>query len=127
MENLIKQCLLCENELKGRSDKKFCSDQCRAAFNNRHKNEEEKLLIKVNAVLRKNRTIMKRINPNGNSTVGKEFLLALGFNFKYFTNIYQNNSGSEYCFCYDHGFMLLENGKVLLVNYQAYMKDTGGK
>lgn len=118
-----KNCLHCESVFPGRSDKKFCCDQCRSAFNNKHKNEEEKLIIKVNAVLRKNRTIMKRINPNGNSTVNKDFLLALGFNFKYFTNIYHTKTGSEYCFCYDHGFMLLDNGKVLLVNYQAYMKQ----
>lgn len=123
MEDKIKHCLQCKSVIVGRSDKRFCSDQCRSVFNNRRNNEDEKLLIKVNAVLRKNRTIMKRINPTGHSTVNKDYLIALGFNFKYFTNIYRTKSGSEYCFCYDHGFMMLENGKVLLVNYQSYMKQ----
>lgn len=120
MEN--RKCMECKKEFVGRSDKKFCTDQCRSLFNNRRKNEDEKLIIKVNAVLRKNRSILKKINPNGSSTIKKEFLNQLGFNFKYFTNIYRTSAGSEYFFCYDHGFMILEHEKVLLVNYQSYMK-----
>jgi hypothetical protein len=29
-----KTCLFCEKPVKGRSDKKFCDDYCRAAYNN---------------------------------------------------------------------------------------------
>ena len=91
-------------------------------FHNRKKNEEEKLVIKVNRVLRKNRSILKRINPNGNSSVSKDFLFDLGFNEKYFTNIYRTKAGAIYYFCYDQGFMELDNNKMLLVNYKSYIK-----
>lgn len=123
MENKSRLCRQCGTTVLGRSDKKYCSDQCRAVFNNLRTSKEEKMMVMVNAVLRKNRSILKYINPKGNSTVRKEFLEELGFNFKYFTSIYTTKAGSQYCFCYDRGFMLLQNGKVLLVNYQDYMKD----
>ena len=118
-----RRCSECEKEFTGRSDKKFCSDQCRAMFNNRKKNEEEKLIINVNRVLRRNRSILKRINPNGNSTVDKNFLQEQGFNEKYFTNIYRTKAGTTYYYCYDQGFMHLDNNRMLLVNYKSYMKE----
>ncbi len=110
-------------ELVGRSDKRFCSDQCRASYNNQNKNESELLIVKVNAVLRKNRTILKRLNPSGMSTVRKEFLNELGFNFKYYTNLYKTKEGNEYWFCYDIGYMYLEGDKIRIIEYQHYMKS----
>ena len=120
---LNRKCIECEKEFTGRSDKKFCSDQCRASFNNRKQSEEEKLITKVNRVLRKNRSILKRINPNGNSTVDKSFLQEQGFNEKYFTNIYRTKAGTTYYYCYDQGFMHLDSNRMLLVNYKSYMKE----
>ena len=32
-----KVCTLCSKTLKGRSDKKFCDDYCRSAYNNERK------------------------------------------------------------------------------------------
>lgn len=39
---MIKKCLNCDNEFKqpeGKREKKFCSDNCRAAFNQKNKSE----------------------------------------------------------------------------------------
>lgn len=116
-------CKQCESSFEGRSDKKFCSDQCRATFNNQNKKESEKLIIKVNAVLRKNRTILKSLNPTGMSVVRKEYLSERGFKFQYFTNVYKTKEGSEYFFCYDIGYMIIDELKLRIVEYQTYMKS----
>lgn len=115
-------CRYCYDPFKGRSDKKFCCDQCRSSFNNQHKSKDEKLIRKVNIVLRRNRTILKSLNPIGMSIVRREYLTEQGFNFKYHTSLYKTNDGNEYWFCYDFGYMLLEDNKIRIIEYQKYMK-----
>ena len=40
-------CLECGDHLKGRIDKKFCSDYCRNSFNNKVNKDKKKLFQKV--------------------------------------------------------------------------------
>jgi predicted nucleic acid-binding Zn ribbon protein len=65
--------------MAGRLEKKFCSDQCRAMFHNRRKSKEEKWIQQLNRILRKNRTVLKTLNPKGQSKVRQEVLTKLGF------------------------------------------------
>ncbi len=117
-----RECLQCGQKFVGRSDKRFCGDQCRAAYNNTNRADSEKVILQVNKVLRKNRTILRTLNPVGMTIVRKEFLTERGFNFKYFTNLYKTKDGNEYWFCYDVGYMHLDDQKVRIVDYQKYMK-----
>ena len=50
----MKQCLECDNEIKGRIDKKFCSDYCRNAYNNKLNKDSNNLVRNTNNRLRKN-------------------------------------------------------------------------
>lgn len=117
-----RQCQQCGDKFLGRSDKRFCSDQCRAGYNNSNRADSEKVIMDVNKVLRRNRTILRTLNPVGMTIVRKEFLTERGFNFKYFTSLYKTKEGNEYWFCYDVGYMLLEENKVRIVDQQKYMK-----
>lgn len=117
-----KTCLQCGTAFVGRTDKRFCVDQCRALYNNKNRSTDERLIHNVNKVLRKNRRILRFINPIGMSVVRKEVLNELGFNFNYFTSLYTTNEGSQYFFCYDMGVLQLEDAKVRIVEYQSYMK-----
>ncbi|HOT14327.1 MAG TPA: hypothetical protein PK252_06160 [Bacteroidales bacterium] len=129
MENISKKiCLHCQKPLeKGRSDRKFCDYYCRNAYNNQRTNESEKIIKTINQILRKNRTILRNLNPTGHSTVRKEYLVMQGFNFNHFTHRYVANNKNEYWFCYEYGYMFkaLENEgdveKVVIVNWQSYM------
>mgnify|MGYP007078669490 FL=1 len=56
------------------------------------------------------------------SILRKEVLTEMGYNFTYFTSVYNTNEGNQYAFCYDRGILLLEDSKVRIVEYQAYMK-----
>lgn len=118
-----KVCLSCAKPLEGRSDKKFCNDQCRSTYNNTHKNSTEQLILTVNQILRKNRTILKSLNPSGKSVVHRGYLDEKDFDFTYFTHIYKTKVGDIYYFCYDIGYYILDEDNVRIVESQAYMKS----
>jgi predicted nucleic acid-binding Zn ribbon protein len=114
-----KVCLDCGDTLRGRVDKKFCSDQCRNNYNNRMKIDSNTIVRKTNAILAKNRKIIMGLTPEDKATVHKAKLMDNGFNFNYFTSIYTNKKGQDYYFCYEYGYLPLENDFYMLVHRQA--------
>lgn len=110
-----KTCLNCQESIIGRSDKKFCSDQCRSSFNNRANSQENSYIKTVNAILKKNRKILADMNPTGKAKVKREDLIQKGFDFKFLTNIYRTKSGNTYFFCYDQGYFKIDNEYLALV------------
>lgn len=110
-----KTCIECGDEIRGRSDKKFCSDQCRNAYNNKLNQDANNLVRNVNGILKKNRRILQELNPGGKKTVHKDKLLEKGFNFNYLTGVLKTKEGKEYRFCYEHGYLELDNGFYVLV------------
>lgn len=112
-----KNCLTCGNELHGRSDKKFCDDQCRTTYNNRFKTES--LQVKaINAALRKNRKILESfLLPYKDKTtvnVSLNKLNGTGFNYTYNTHTLNTRSGN-YVFCYEYGYRMLDDAFVMIV------------
>jgi len=108
-------CLECGTKLMGRVDKKFCNDQCRNDYNNRLNKDETDFMVKVNRSLRKNRRILKVLNPKGKAKVKRHEMETEGFNFKYFTHVYKTKEGRVYYFCYEYGYLPLEKGYFALV------------
>ncbi|MCB0660481.1 MAG: hypothetical protein KDC04_06080 [Saprospiraceae bacterium] len=119
MESAV--CLECGDKILGRRDKKFCSDQCRTTYNNRLNTDQNKFMRNINNILRKNRRILEALNPTGKTTVTKTDLLDEGFKFAYFTNEYKTKSGKTYRFCYEHGYLELENNIFALVIRKEYV------
>jgi len=108
-------CLDCGEPLVGRADKKFCDDTCRSNYNNRRNSEEQGYLRKVNSILKRNRRILETLNPEGKTKVKWRAMVNAGFNFDYITDMYETSKGAQYRFCYEYGYLLLENEEVLLV------------
>jgi len=122
MSNSI-HCLQCGEKIIGRIDKKFCDAQCRNSYNNRIKRETEKQIIAINRILRRNRKILKQFNPEGKTTVRKEYLKKLNFDFNFHTHTFTTSHNNTYRFCYEYGYLEIEDGeKVLIINEQPYMK-----
>lgn len=117
-----KNCLECGEEFLGRVDKKFCSDNCRSAYNNKMNSDATNFVRNINNILRKNRRILAQLNPYGKAKVHKDKLLELGFKFSYFTNQYQTKSGNVYHFCYEQGYLELSNNYYSLVIRQEYVE-----
>ena len=61
---------------------------------------------------------MQFFNPAGKTTLEKKYLVEQGFDFRYHTHQYQTKSGSKDHFCYEYGYLLLPEEKVLLVIWQ---------
>lgn len=113
----VVNCLFCGKVVKGRTDKKFCDDYCRNNFNNRLKSKTTNLVRNTNNALMKNRRVLESLLPEGEemSKVHRERLVESGFHFKYLTHLYTNKKGNTYYFCYDMGYLPLENDWYLLV------------
>jgi hypothetical protein len=118
-----KLCLECDRPLIGRVDKKFCNDMCRNSYNNLINKDANEYVRKVNVILRKNRRILSSLmNGSDKEKATKEQLLLNGFNFYYYTNIYQTKQGKKYFFNYELGYLELEEEQFALVKKQDYVK-----
>ncbi|AWG23544.1 hypothetical protein FFWV33_03615 [Flavobacterium faecale] len=111
----MKSCLECGEKIIGREDKKFCSDGCRNAYNNKINKDSNNYMRNINNKLRKNYRILCGLNTEGKSKTTKSKLLSQGFDFDFFTSILKTKTGNTYYFLYDQGYLLLENDFYMLV------------
>lgn len=126
VEKTSRQCLVCAGLLKGRSDKKFCNDYCRNQFNNERKT---KLLYfpalrMINNALLRNRKILSALLPEGKQQVrtSREILLSMGFQFRYITHYSRTRNGKTAYFCYDTGYLPLDNDRFLLLRKEPVIQ-----
>ncbi len=121
-----RRCPVCDKELKGRTDKKFCNPSCKSAFHyNALLEAGHSFYARVDRQLKTNRRILKNYNKAGKSTVRANVLIGEGFNPRFFTHYWKNNQGDLYLFVYEFGFLSrIENGKkkYILVTWQPYME-----
>lgn len=108
-------CLECGEELRGRIDKKFCSDYCRNTYNNKVNKESKNLIRNINNRLRKNHKILSELNSTGKTKVTRSKLYDKGYDFQFFTSVYKTKKGSVYYYVYDQGFLPLDNDWFLLI------------
>jgi hypothetical protein len=112
---MTKNCPECNERIIGREDKKFCSDGCRNAYNNKINKDSTNYMRNVNNKLRKNYRILCDLNTDGKSKTTKAKLFSKGFDFDFFTNVLNTKSGNTYYFLYDQGYLQLENDFYMLV------------
>ncbi len=112
-----RNCLACGKTLKGRSDKKFCDDYCRNNYNNQLKSADSGVVRLINNALAKNRRIMQALLPPDKETAkaNRDQLLLKGFSFNYITHVYTTKTGKSYYYCYDYGYLPLDNDWFLIV------------
>ena len=105
-ETLTRACHNCGKTMRGRSDKKYCTDYCRNHFNNHIKGADNNYIRKVNGLLRRNRRILQALLPPDKTTVktGREQLLLMGFHFGYFTQMHVMKKGVTCYYCYEYGY-----------------------
>ncbi len=120
-----KDCLNCQRELTGRTDKKYCDLHCKSAFQyNKQKKDPKRFYNKVDNQLKLNRRILKQYNKGGKVTIRCKVLSELGFDSNFFTHYWKNKKGDVYFFIYEYGFLKkIEYGKekYILVTWQEYM------
>ena len=117
MDEAVKTCMQCGKTIRGRSDKKFCDDYCRNNYNNQLKAHSNNYIRNISNTLGKNRRILEALLPANEemTKTTKQNLLQQGFSFKYITHTYINRKGNTYFFCYDYGYLPLDNDWYLIV------------
>jgi len=111
-----KRCLRCNSPLKGRSDKKFCHDQCRSRHNYDQKDQDNSNIVReVNSSLKKNWSILKTLTLNGETKVSKRVMMVQGFNFDYFTSTYSTETKELYFYCYEMGYQIIDDSEIVLI------------
>lgn len=112
-------CRSCGSPLRGRVDKKYCNDYCRNLFNNEQKsrNNYSPVIRNINNTLLKNRRILAGFLKDRTETArtNRDKLLRMGFHFGFQTHTYTTKTGRLYYYCYDYGYLALENDWYLIV------------
>jgi len=114
-----RNCRRCEKQLYGRSDKVFCDDYCRNAYNNTlNKGGGTSLHVRtyINH-LKSNRNILERLAQGRTCpfNISKERLLLLGFQFQFHTHFSTEKDGLKIVYCMDYGYKELEDSQVIIV------------
>lgn len=114
-------CLECGKVFNGRSDKKYCSDECRAAFNDRIYRERRRDIALINGILRQNYAILHDLYDNGIQEIEPQILLRRGFDFNHFTSIDGRceENGSIWIGCYSFSYSVNPDGTVVLRKNQS--------
>lgn len=116
MDSTKRTCLECGAVIRGRSDKKYCSDHCRNAYNNRRNKDSKNLMRNINNKLRKNYRILDSFPlKDGKTRTTKSKLADKGFDFDYITHLYTTKKGTTYFFVYDLGYLPLDNDFYMIV------------
>ena len=111
----MKNCLECGDAFAGREDKKFCCDGCRNSFHNKINKDTNNFMRNVNNTLRKNYRILSEINTDRKTKTTRTQLLKKGFDFEFYTNQLQTQSGKTYYFVYNQGYLYLDKQLFVIV------------
>ena len=122
----MRTCPTCETEIRGRPDKKYCSPECKTASHYELRKKKEKLYFKVDRQLKINRKVLKKYNSNGKTVLRRDVLHKEGFDPNFFTHFRKTSKGEVYFYCYDFGFLKIQERtpielklKYLIVNWNG--------
>lgn len=126
-EKMEKVCRECGEPIKGRTDKRFCSDACRNIFHYNANNAPINYVRNVVNALKRNRRVLSELNtgPEGKTKVHRDKLLEKGFSFTYHTNAHRTKAGNTYVFCFEQGYLELGNNWFMLVRRDEYLGRSG--
>ena len=108
-------CPVCQAKVIGRSDKKFCSNDCKALFHNNRNRNVNSMVRKTNRILIRNRRLLSEFYKEGKIKVDRNVMLREGFDFSVFTRINICSEGRQYFFCYDLAYSYINNSKCGIV------------
>lgn len=113
-------CLDCGNTVKGRIDKKFCSDNCRCNFHNRRYRSDPTDIRAVHAILKANHRILSDcIGTHNARSVSDEELSVRGFRFAYVTQYRRDKAGNPLFSVYDISWRTSSGGKIYVSRDQV--------
>jgi hypothetical protein len=110
-------CIFCGRELSGRSDKKFCDDNCRNNHSYKQNKYNNDVINKINKSLLYNRNILKSITKSRRKIVKKQILVNSKFNFDMMTGVRRTQKQQEYKLVYDYAYRYINDEDVLIIKW----------
>ena len=111
------KCKICKKNIIGRSDKVFCSIQCKNYYHVKLRKVTKKTAYPLDNILHRNRSILLEIM--GKNIVRKKVkrveLVKKKFQFKYLTHFHINNKNKMYHHIYDFAWMEFSDDEILIV------------
>jgi len=111
------KCKICEKQLKGRNDKRFCSIECKNYYHTKLRKITYTNTKDLDKILHRNRAILLELL--GKNTYQKKLkrltLARKRFNFKYITHFNKNKQGKIYHHVYDFAWMEFSDDEILIV------------
>ena len=105
----VPRCLECGDEIVyGRSDKKFCSDECRNRHHNHHHRACRQYKRMVTTILDRNYDILDELVRSGIDAIWVADAIAVGYNPAYVTS-YRKHGKRSMCHCYDICYVTTDN------------------
>lgn len=99
------QCLMCGAEIHGRSDRKFCSQNCKNRYHNGEVRATRLSRLRVTSRLDKNYSILKHMLSLGVTQLSRAQASQMGFSPDFFTSCFHDGP-EPMCCVYDVSFRL---------------------
>ena len=87
-----KKCPVCDIEIVGRRDKKYCSVACKSMAQYEKRLQEETDFLEFERKIKTNRKVLKQYNKEGLTTIRRAVLYAEGFDPRFFNPFVQNQA-----------------------------------
>ena len=109
-------CRMCKQEIKGRSDKVFCSVKCKSDYAYSLRSVTEIATASIDKILHRNRSILLEIVGKNKvqMKVVRDLLDDKKFNFSYITHYHINNQGKTVSYVYDFSWMIFSDQEILI-------------
>ena len=117
MRTPIRTCKVCGGRVVGRTDKIYCSANCKAIYHAELKRKTKLATTAVDKILHRNRSTLYELMGDHKRQI-KVSRLALDrkkFNYDYFTGLHMNSRGKLYHHVYDFSWMIFSDQEVLIV------------
>ena len=115
------KCLLCKDKMQGRSDKKFCSIDCKNYYHIRLRQVTSKATKQIDDLLHRNRSILLEIlgKRGKQMKVSKEVLDKKKFNYKLVTGYHLNTRNKMVNYVYDFSWSIFSDKKILITKLKV--------
>jgi hypothetical protein len=123
LKKKMKTCLQCNDTFRGRSDKKFCNDYCRNAYNNQQKKSAPSHQRILHQRLQRNHALLCRYLPEKNVgpiCINKNRLTNDGFVWRYCTESRLVNNRNVLYGCYEFRYFSLNERYLILLKENEF-------
>ena len=115
-----KACPACDAEFTGRKNQRFCSTACRIRYNNSKIRDAREHISDINKLLYRNRTVLRELHERfDNRSIDKDVLNHSDYNKRYYTHHSYNQNNELYTWCYDYGWIIVDEQHIQVVKSKS--------